>query len=205
VRRGLKVAVWTVVFALCAGAGAYVASRTDPFPPGVEDPGARPTPVSTDVTPTPEVLAVWSVSIEADTSHRLHVGGLCTSDWKGSVRLRARADGTLAGPGSLTLVPGSAGCDFSQAQIQTETLSVASRGTIEVDGSIRLRLREAGRDPVGSQDLGGLTATVMRIRPVLTPGEAGLRGRVDTARSDGDLGTIAATYRLTATCRQGCG
>lgn len=38
----VKVVVWILVLLVCAGAGAFVASRTDPFPPGVEDPGARP-------------------------------------------------------------------------------------------------------------------------------------------------------------------
>jgi hypothetical protein len=41
VPRWAKVLIWIVVFAAFAAAGAYAASRTDPFPPGVEDPGAR--------------------------------------------------------------------------------------------------------------------------------------------------------------------
>jgi hypothetical protein len=43
-RRLLKVAAWAAVFLTCAGIGAFVAAQTDPFPPGVDDPGLRPTP-----------------------------------------------------------------------------------------------------------------------------------------------------------------
>ena len=40
-RRLGKVLAWTLVFAACAAVGAVVAANTNPFPPGVEDPGAR--------------------------------------------------------------------------------------------------------------------------------------------------------------------
>ena len=39
-RRAVKVLLWIAVFAACFGVGAYVAAHTDPFPPGVDDPGA---------------------------------------------------------------------------------------------------------------------------------------------------------------------
>ena len=44
-RKGVKVAAWVAVFLACAGVGAYVAAHTDPFPPGVDRPGATAPPV----------------------------------------------------------------------------------------------------------------------------------------------------------------
>ncbi len=40
--RVLKVAAWAALFLACAGVGAYIAAHSDPFPPGVDRPGASP-------------------------------------------------------------------------------------------------------------------------------------------------------------------
>ena len=79
-RRGLKIVVWVGVFAVCAGAGAFVAAHTNPFPPGVEDPGARSTtPPSTSPSPASER---WSLAMTSATRHELHVGGASATAYR---------------------------------------------------------------------------------------------------------------------------
>ena len=73
---------WVALFAACAGVGAFVAAHTNPFPPGVEDPGVERTP---SPTPTPTATpagAAWSGGAGARTRHDLFVGGSCASDWR---------------------------------------------------------------------------------------------------------------------------
>jgi hypothetical protein len=54
--RLVKVITWVLVFALCAALGAVVAANTDPFPPGVDDPGVRP---SADGSPAEDPGGSW--------------------------------------------------------------------------------------------------------------------------------------------------
>ena len=76
--KWVKVLLWIGVFLACAGVGAYVAAHTDPFPPGVDDPGANSAgPVSTEV-PSGGVV----VLIDTRTSHDLYVGGRCAISWR---------------------------------------------------------------------------------------------------------------------------
>ena len=52
--KAVKILLWIGAFLACAGVGAYVAAHTDPFPPGVDDPGAHAAgPVSTEVPTSP--------------------------------------------------------------------------------------------------------------------------------------------------------
>lgn len=204
--------MWTVVFASCAAAGAWLASRTDPFPPGVDDPGARPTE-QPSAAPSDPAPPTWQGEIVATTEHRLHVGGACRSDWRGTYRMDLLGDGTLGGPGGvLTLVPDSAGCDFPQAQSQADAIDVDIVGTWEARGRevvIRMRFVEQGRDPEGSIDLGGLLATLGRVRPeVASEPEAppeGLGGPIRVQVTDGNQGIYVATYRVSSNCRSSCG
>lgn len=211
--RWAKVVLWVVVFALCAAAGAWLASRTDPFPPGVEDPGARPT---TEVSTTPSVapVPIWSGAIVATTEHRLHVGGSCRSDWHGTYRVRLLPDGTLRHvSGAVLLFPGTAGCDFPQTQIQTEAVTLEVVGMWEARGGdvvVRMRFEERGRDPEGSLDVGALLATIERVQPEIRsdprrPREGRLETPIRVELADGNQGTYVATYRVSANCRSGCG
>jgi hypothetical protein len=210
--RWAKVVTWAVVFTACAAAGAWLASRTDPFPPGVRDPGARPQPEPT-ATPKVERLPVWSGRIAATTEHRLHVGGTCRSDWLGSYRMRLLPDGTVGrSEGLLTLVPGTAGCDFDQAQRQTGSVMLDIVGTWRGGGSdvdIVIRFEERGLDPEGSIDVGGLLATIERVQPELRaepgPPRDTLEGSVRVELGDGNQGTYVALYQVSAICRRGCG
>lgn len=210
--RWAKVVTWAVVFTACAAAGAWLASRTDPFPPGVEDPGARSGPEPA-ATPSVKRPPVWSGQIAATTEHRLHVGGTCRSDWLGEYRMRLLPDGTVgSAEGLLLLVPRTAGCDLEQAQSQTGSVTLDIVGTWRERGSdleIVVRFEERGLDPEGSIDVGGLLATIERVQPELRA-EAGpprdtLEASVRVELGDGNQGTYVATYQVSAACRRACG
>ena len=188
--------MWTLVFAACAGAGAYVAGHTNPFPPGVEDPGARP-PVTPTGSPTQpggrQDVAVGTLT--ARSTHRLHYGGSCRSDWRATWKVVLGAGGELAnGQATATLVPGTAGCDFSQAQVQTKRVDLTVTGTWSRGPTdelrVKLRFADPRVDPIGSQDLGGFLATLPDIQPLVTSAPA----RIHSTKSDGDEGSYVASY-----------
>jgi hypothetical protein len=190
--KALKVLLWVLAFAAFIVAGAYHASRSDPFPPGVEDPGARPTatPRSTSSAPT---STVWELNIHISTRHALHVGGSCRTNWSVTGSITVQPNGRAAGDANAKLT-GKASCDFAQAQVQTKEIRLVVVGATK-HGELQLGFSEAGRTPVGSQDLGGLTNTLSRIHPSVR-----LRGKptaqVLATRPDGDLGTYSSTSRL---------
>jgi hypothetical protein len=201
----VKILVWVLVFLACAGVGALVASRVDPFPPGVEDPGARPTstPPPTDgPVAEPRRLAV---EIRAATAHLLHVGGACTSDWTIRLRVRVMEDGSASGEGAGRLLPGD-GCSFATAQVQAERVVLTAQGHEEITevATLVLALKEdeARRSPPGATDLGGLLATLPRLRIVVPVDGPVQVARVE--RPDGETGTYEATYRIRASCASGC-
>ena len=189
--KAVKIILWVVVFAAAIAAGAFMASRSDPFPPGVEDPGARPT-----ITPKPTRTAAsptdWALDMTSATTHHLHVGGSCRSDWRVTGTITIQPDGTAAGRGSAALTE-PAVCDFPQSQVQTKKIALVVTGTL-ADGSLRLSFSEAGRTPVGSQDLGGFTNTLHWIRPVLKIRDDSERaiGSPQVRRPDGDLGSYSS-------------
>jgi hypothetical protein len=189
--KAVKVLVWIVVFAVCAGAGAFVASRSNPFPPGVEDPGARRSP-----RPTQSPGVEWALSGTSATQHVLHVGGSCQSDWDFDGSVKIDAQGRATGSGVATL-SGPAGCDFPQAQVQTKSLQLQISGR-QSGTKIQLEFREAGRKPVGSHDLGGLINTLSIIDPTFDVGGGATvsKGIVLASKPDGDLGTYKSNNHL---------
>jgi hypothetical protein len=193
VPKPLKIVLWVVVFASCAGIGAFVASRSNPFPPGVEDPGARTTPPPTSAPPAP---TSWTLTMRADTQHTLHEGGACRSDWNVSGAIEIEPNGKTSGAADAKLAAPAA-CDFAQSQVQAKAIRLVVTGT-HADGVLRLSFSEAGRTPVGSSDLGGLTNTLRFIHPVvkLPPGARAGRATTKVTRSDGDLGSYTSTMLL---------
>ena len=193
--KAVKIILWVVVFATAIAAGAFMASRSDPFPPGVEDPGARPT-----ITPKPTRTAPgptdWALDMTSTTAHHLHVGGSCRSDWRVTGTITIQPDGTAAGRGSAALT-GPATCDFPQSQVQTKKIALVVTGTL-AKGSLRLAFSEAGRTPVGSQDLGGFTNTLHWIRPLLKIRDDSERAiaSAQVRRPDGDLGSYSSDSRV---------
>ncbi|MFL5792215.1 MAG: hypothetical protein ACJ76A_12030 [Actinomycetota bacterium] len=191
--KPVKIVIWVAVFAACAGVGAFVASRSNPFPPGVEDPGAHTTPTP---TPTEPVPAAWKLTMHVDTQHTLHEGGACRSDWNVSGTIEIQPNGKASGAADATLAA-PATCDFAQSQVQAKEIRLVVTGT-RAAGVLRLSFSEGGRTPVGSSDLGGLTNTVRFIHPVVKL-PAGARAGHATAkvtRPDGDLGFYSSTTLL---------
>jgi hypothetical protein len=200
VRRGLKAIVWTGVFAACAGAGAYVASQTDPFPPGVEDPGARPT--GTPSTSPAAAQQRWNLVMHSATRHDLHVGGSCRSGWRTTGVLTIRPDGSATGEAVARL--DGWGCDFAVAQVQTRTVTLAVSGRPIGGARLLLRFSEAATGPTGSQDLGGFIATLplVNARMQLVAGHGDTT--VSAARGDGDLGRYVNDSKVQLNCATGC-
>jgi len=152
-RTPIKVAAWAAVFIACAGAGAFIAAHTNPFPPGVDRPSGlatgRPTPSS---SPTPTVDR-WRGALRSFTYHRLYVGGRCLTRWRGALRFTIDADGTVHGAGAARLL-GHLQCDFPIAQVQ------AGRVGLTVGGRLRgqrltLVIDRASVEPADAQDFGG--------------------------------------------------
>jgi hypothetical protein len=199
VPRWVKVVIWIGVFSLCAGAGAFVAAHTNPFPPGVEDPGARPTsPAPTSPAATNER---WNLVMESATRHELHVGGSCRSGWRTTGFITVRPDGTAGGEAHAAL--GGWGCDFPVAQVQTRTVELVITGARSGDRLV-LHLSEAGSQPEGSQDLGGFTATLRRLVPKVALGSGHGAARVKASRPDGDLGRYVNDSTIQLNCATGC-
>lgn len=159
--------LWVVILLACAGVGAFIGSRSNPFPPGVPDPGAQP---SDGPNPSPPELDEWPITMVSRTTHTFHVGGSCTSAWRVKGTLRISPSGGITGRGSARLQPG-AGCDFPSAQVQAERILVEFVGRRDGD-ELQLRFRDVERMPAGSQDLGAFAKTLetLRVAIVERPG-----------------------------------
>jgi len=198
VSKPLKVILWVLAFLLAAGLGALVASRSNPFPPGVEDPGAHsPLPPATGSSPasSPAGPQMWTLVMLVRSRHRLHEGGACRSNWRIHGQLGARSDGTISGR-VVARLRGRASCDFPQAQVQTEKIGLDVRGSLHVADKVDLRFRETFLSPRGSRDLGGFVATIPLIEPTVDIAQG--RGVTSFAESkpDGDRGEFASSGRL---------
>lgn len=194
-RGWARVLLWAGILLACAGVGAFIAYQfpPDPFPPGVRDPGAQPS--ESPVDPSPSSLVDWSFTMVSRTTHTFRVGGSCTSDWRVQGRLRLTPSGRVRGRGVALLQPGAA-CDFPSAQVQTRRVTIEFIGRRDGDDLV-LRFREAGRAPVGSQDLGGFLRTLGAIRITIPerPGaEASSTRRIE--EPEDEIFTSVTTVRL---------
>ncbi len=158
VRGWAKTLVWMAILLACAGVGAFVASRSNPFPPGVRDPGALP---SESPSPSPELVR-WSLAMSSRTMHTYRVGGSCSSDWRLQGQIQVTESDRVRGRGVAKLLRG-ARCDFPSAQVQARRVVVLIFGHRDA-GELDLRFREGDRQPVGSQDLGGFLETLAMLR-----------------------------------------
>jgi hypothetical protein len=178
VRGWARVLLWVVILLACAGVGAFIGSRSNPFPPGVPDPGARPS--DSPSPPLPE-LVEWSITMVSRTTHTFHVGGSCTSAWRLEDSLRITVSGRITGSGVARLQPGAA-CDFPSAQVQAQRIVVRFMGLRDGD-ELDLRFREVGRMPAGSQDLGAFVKTLETLRVAIVE-RAGSEVRKQTRIED---------------------
>ncbi|GIU97599.1 MAG: hypothetical protein KatS3mg013_1402 [Actinomycetota bacterium] len=195
-RRLRTVLVWTLVLATSAGTGAWVASRSDPFPPGVTDPGAPAGPPDV-ASPAP---ARWRLRLGAQAVHTFRVGGTCRAGWGGDIRLVAVDERRLRGTGRLEPTEALA-CDFPTAQVQARALVVSVVGSVGGSG-VRVRFRLQGVRPSDAQELSGLAASIDRARAVLDPG--GRPVRVTLIRPDGRGGGHRSVVSAELRCVTGC-
>lgn len=176
----------------CAGVGAFIGSRSNPFPPGVRDPGAVPTESPSQ---SPPALIDWSIAMSSRTTHTFRVGGSCTSNWRLQGRIRLTASGEIRGRGLARLQPG-ARCDFPSAQVQAQRVVISFAGRRD-GGDLDLRLREEGRMPVGSQDLGAFLKTLETLRftiPERAGAEVSKPKRIEDP--EGEIYASVTTIRL---------
>ena len=158
-RGWARVLLWVVILLACAGVGAFIGSRSNPFPPGVPDPGAQP---SDSPSPSPPEPVEWSITMVSRTTHTFHVGGSCTSAWRLEGRLRISASERITGRGVARLQPGAA-CDFPSAQVQAQRIVVRFLGRRDGD-ELDIRFRDVELTPAGSQDLGAFVKTLKTLR-----------------------------------------
>jgi hypothetical protein len=153
-RRWIKVAVWAAVFLTCAGAGAYLAAHSNPFPPGVDRAGVSST-TTPSASPPPTIPERWTGTLRAVSYHQLYVGGRCTTRWRGTFHLTVN-DTKLTGQGHAHLL-GTLVCDFPIAQVQTRLVLVDLVGR-RLGGRLTLVIRSSRVSPKGSSDFGGFLA-----------------------------------------------
>lgn len=195
-RRGWKIVGWMFAFSSCFAIGAVIAAHSDPFPPGVIDPGASVSPTR---SPAPPAGPTLTGTLHVQTAHYLYVGGACRTNWKGTLTIQQDATGSVSGTGAFDLT-GGLHCDFAVFQAQTKTVHVGVTGSVH-GKRVTLVLTDAGLDPRASSDFGGLTHTVRFLK--LSVGEGG-RQQVHASRYDGDRGTYTASGTFKLACTASC-
>ena len=193
-RGWVRFLLWVVVLLACAGVGAFIGSRSNPFPPGVPDPGAQPGDGS---SPSPPELDEWPITMVSRTTHTFRVGGSCTSAWRVKGTLSISVADRITGRGVARLQRG-AGCDFPSAQVQAERILVEFLGRRD-GGDLDLRFRDVGRMPAGSQDLGAFVKTLetLRVTIVERPGSE-VRKQTRIEDPEDEIYRSATTIRLGA-------
>ncbi len=187
--RWMKVTGWVFAFSASFAVGAVIAGHSDPFPPGVTDPGVAVT--STTPPPTPAGTTLTG-TLDLQTVHTLYVGGACRTNWRGTLSLQEDSTGTVTGTGTLDLL-GGLHCDFPAVQVQTKTITVSVAGSVKGQ-RVSLTLTYTSRDPKASSDFGGLAHTMEFLRlSVVTGGSQ----QVHASRYDGDRGTYIAAGTFT--------
>jgi hypothetical protein len=188
-----KTLLWAGILLACAGVGAFIASRSNPFPPGVDSgPGGTP---SRSPRPSEELPDRWVLAMGSRSIHTYRVGGACRSDWRMRARLRVFPGGRVVGKGTARLLSG-ASCDFETAQVQTALIDVSLTGR-RVGSVLRLRFEETERRPAGSQDLGAFTELLPSLRVSLEKREgAKVSKRQEVSQPDGDVFAARTVLRL---------
>jgi hypothetical protein len=192
VRVWKKTLLWAAILLACAGVGAFIASRSNPFPPGVRDTAARP---SESPSPSNADLVRWSLTMSSRSTHTYHVGGSCTSDWRLRGEIELKESGRVDGRGVARLLPG-ARCDFPSAQVQAQRVVVSIVGSRNGD-DLALGFLEERLTPLGSQDLGGFLETLKTLRfsiPERAGAEARKPKRIENA--DGEIYASITRIRL---------
>ena len=194
-RRGIKVAAWAAVFLACAGVGAYIAAHSDPFPPGVDRPGASSLPGTPSPSGPPQPV-MWAGTLKSVTFHELYVGGRCTTRWRGTLRFTVNDLGEIDGTGRTRLL-GKLRCDFPIAQTQVRRFELAVRGRI-LEGGMALRLSQESIDPTNGRDFGGFGA-FLPFRTLLATKDDAVSMTIDRERVDEQgrgIYSVSTTFEL---------
>ena len=187
-----KTLLWTGILLACAGVGAFVASRSNPFPPGVAGGGTSSPSSSPSQGPA---FQRWTLVLRSETSHTYRVGGACVSHWRLRMPIRVLSSGRVTGAGIARLQPG-AHCDFETAQEQARGIRVRVLGR-RAGSMLRLRFDDQGTQPVGSQDLGAFTEFLPRLRVAIREqADAQVARRKEVTDANGDVFVISADFRL---------
>jgi hypothetical protein len=201
-RRGLKVVAWVTTFAAAATLGAVVAAHSNPFPPGVEDPGVPSIPTETpSASPTVAASQAWALSFRSDTAHELFVGGSCTTHWRGHVVFTVDQQEHMHGTGQVEIV-GSLACDFPNVQVQVRRIHLDLQGQ-RFGARFLFRIAERGRVPVGARDYGGFTNTLLRRPLKVAVGGGATTIRLERGDETG-RGRFVSTTRFGVRCSAGC-
>jgi len=187
-----KTLLWTGILLACAGVGAFIASRSNPFPPGVA--GGGTTSPGTSPSPGPDADR-WTLVLRSDTSHTYRVGGACESNWRLRTSIRVQSSGGVSGAGIARLQRG-AHCEFETAQEQARGIRVRILGR-RVGSVLRLRFEDEGSQPVGSQDLGGFATFLPKLRvAVREQTGAQVARRREFTDANGDVFVMSSALRL---------
>jgi hypothetical protein len=172
------------------------------------DPGANPV-VGTrssagepSISPRPAELPTWRGTIITRSTHRLYVGGTCSTDWKTTLSFTIESK-TAAGTGVALLTSKGSPCPFPVAQIQIRRLELAITGEVRA-GVLVLRLRDVRHTPsAGADDLGGFRSTTLSspVR-VKVKGDV-VRDRLTLRAADKDRGGFTSVNVLDLRCK-GC-
>jgi hypothetical protein len=129
-------------------------------------PGASPVVTSSSTPPIssgssgPSPPPRWAGTIVSRSTHRLYVGGTCSSDWRTRVRFLIRGT-EVHGSALASLTSRGDPCPFPVAQLEIRRFTLAVSGTFE-NGRLRIRLREDDHVPsAGADDLGGFRMTTL--------------------------------------------
>jgi hypothetical protein len=159
----LRVALVILAMAIAFGIGAYIASRTELFPPQVEGGVPGPTDGLQEDGPGVGSFQRWRGTIRSETSQGYREGS-CTSNWESDMDLIVESDGTVRGAGRTGLL-GEARCPFAGGQDQIGGYVFAIGGAMD-GGGFTLRLGGFERTD-GNLDYGGFQITIASAEPEL--------------------------------------
>jgi hypothetical protein len=133
------------------------------------------------------------------TSHRLYVGGTCTSDWTTDLRFDVQGV-EVRGTGTSALTSHGNPCPFPTAQLQIRRFDLRVTGTLD-EGRLAMRLREAGHQPgAGADDLGGFRMTTLARELRLEVRHGQVSSRIVLRASDQDRGEYDSTNLVHLRC-----
>src|SRR5262249_44569702 len=134
----------------------------------------------------------------------------CAVPWRSTVTFTIDQDtGKLHGSGTARST-GKLRCTFKQAQAELHSITLKIVGTYQ-HGKVHAHLVNIGQSPLGADDYGGFTRTVLiggarssfDLAIPSTPGTQS--GSFSFSYPDGDRGFYTSKNRFQISCVRGCG